>query len=110
VRIGFIARALTYGLIGVIAARLAVDGHSSSAQPNQQGALTLIVQAPLGRVALVAIAVGLLAYALWKLALSLVVRGPEGGGGTDVKDRLANLAGGVVYLAFFAVAVPGVDR
>jgi hypothetical protein len=104
VRAGFIARGLTYGLIAAIAIRLAVDGHSPAARPNQQGALTLVAQAPLGRVAIVMIAVGLFAYALWKLALALLGRGPEGGGGTGAKDRLANLGGAVVYLAFGAVA------
>jgi hypothetical protein len=105
VRTGFVARGLTYALIGAIAVRLAVDGSGSGAKPNQQGALTLIAQAPLGRVAIAAIAVGLLAYALWKLALAALGGGPEGGGGTKLKDRLANLGGAAVYLAFFSVAV-----
>ncbi|MGI8864106.1 MAG: DUF1206 domain-containing protein, partial [Solirubrobacteraceae bacterium] len=105
VRTGFVARGLTYALIGAIAVRLAVNGNSSAAKPNQQGALTLIVQAPLGRVAMVAIAVGLLAYALWKLAIAALGGGPEGGGGSKLKDRLANLGAAVVYLGFFSVAV-----
>ncbi len=54
---------------------------------------------------MVAIAAGLLAYALWKLALAVLGNGPEGGGGTKLKDRLANLGGGLVYLAFASVAV-----
>jgi hypothetical protein len=32
-------------------------------------------------------------------------RGPEGGGGTELKDRVANAAGGVVYVGFAAVAI-----
>jgi hypothetical protein len=105
VRAGFIARGLTYGLIAAITVRLAIGGTSPAAEPNQQGALTLIAQAPLGRLAMVAIAAGLLAYALWKLALAVLGNGPEGGGGTKLKDRLANLGGGLVYLAFASVAV-----
>jgi hypothetical protein len=105
VRTGFVARGLTYALIGAIAVRLAIDGSSSAAKPNQQGALSLIAQAPLGRVAIVAIAAGLLAYALWKLVIAALGGGPEGGGGATPKDRLANLGGGVVYLGFFGVAV-----
>lgn len=105
VRAGFIARGLTYGLIAAIAIRLAVDGHSGGARPNQQGALTLIVQAPLGRVVMAAIAAGLLSYALWKLALAFIGRGPEGGGGHGAKDRVSNLAAAVVYVGFGAVAV-----
>jgi hypothetical protein len=50
-------------------------------------------------------AAGLLAYALWKLGQAVYGRGPEGGGDPDLKDRVSNAAGGIVYLGFFAVAV-----
>lgn len=72
---------------------------------NQQGALALIGQGWLGKLALVAIAAGLLAYAVWKLTQGILGRGPEGGGGNSTFDRLANAAGGVAYIVFFAVAV-----
>ena len=105
VRAGFVARALTYTVIAVLALALAVGIgiHPDSASP--QGALAVIVGAPLGQVALAVISVALLAYALWKLALAIRGRGPEGGGGHSFMDRLACLGGGLVYLAFFAVAV-----
>jgi hypothetical protein len=105
VRAGFVARSITYGIVGAIALALAVGAGSAPAAPNQQGALALIARAPLGRVALAVVAVGLLAYALWKLGQGAFGQGPEGGGDADVKDRIANAAGGVVYLAFCAVAV-----
>jgi Domain of Unknown Function (DUF1206) len=105
VRGGFVVRALTYGVIGGIALALAVGAGSAPAAPNQQGALALVTQAPLGRVALAAVCVGLLAYALWKLGQALFGRGPEGGGGPSAFDRISNGAGGIAYLAFFAVAV-----
>jgi hypothetical protein len=105
VRAGFIARAVTYGLIGVLALAIAFGAGTMGAAPNQQGALSLISQSAVGRPALVAICAGLLAYGLWKLTQGIFGRGPEGGGGTSVKDRVSNLAGGLVYLGFFAVAV-----
>jgi Domain of Unknown Function (DUF1206) len=105
VRAGFVARAVTYGVVGGIAMALAVGAGAAPAAPNQQGALALIASAPLGRVAVAVAAAGLLAYALWKLGQAVFGRGPEGGGGPDVKDRISNAAGAVVYLAFFAVAV-----
>src|SRR6185437_2065543 len=105
VRAGFVARSLTYGVVGAIALALAVGAGSAPARPNQQGALTLIAHAPLGRVAVAVAAVGLLAYALWKLGQGVFGQGPEGGGDSDPKDRVGNAAGGVVYLGFFAVAV-----
>ncbi|MBV8710780.1 MAG: DUF1206 domain-containing protein, partial [Solirubrobacterales bacterium] len=103
VRAGFVARALTYGVIGGITLALAVGAGAEPAAPNQQGALSLIASAPLGRVAVGVAAVGLLAYALWKLGQAAFGRGPEGGGKPGLKDRVANAGGAIVYLAFFAV-------
>src|SRR5580700_11374229 len=78
VRIGFVARALTYGVIGGIALALALGAGAAPASPNQQGSLSLIARAPLGRVALVVVCIGLLSYALWKLGQAAFGRGPEG--------------------------------
>jgi Domain of Unknown Function (DUF1206) len=97
VRAGFVARGITYGLVGGMA--LALGAGSAPTTPNQQGALALIARAPLGRVALFVIATSLLAYALWKLWQGLAP------GGGELWDRIANLAGGLVYVGFFAVAV-----
>jgi Domain of Unknown Function (DUF1206) len=105
VRAGFVARAVTYGVIGGIALALALGAGAAPAKPNQQGALALIASAPLGVVALAVVCVGLLAYALWKLGQAFFGRGPEGGGGPSATDRISNAAGGVAYLVFFAVAV-----
>jgi Domain of Unknown Function (DUF1206) len=65
----------------------------------------LIAHTPVGRPALIVICAGLLAYALWKFTQGIFGHGPEGGGSMRWKDRIANLAGGVVYLGFFAVAI-----
>jgi hypothetical protein len=105
VRAGFAARALTYTVIAVLALALALGIGIRPASANPQGALSLILSAPLGQLALGLIALALLTYAGWKLALALGGRGPEGGGGHSVKDRLSSLGGGLVYLAFFTVAV-----
>jgi hypothetical protein len=105
VRGGFITRGVTYGVIGGLAVALAVGAGSDGTSPNQQGALALIAEAPLGRVVLFVAAVGLLAYALWKLGLGIMARGPEGRGGRGPIHRAGNLGAGVVYIAFFAVAI-----
>lgn len=105
VRGGFLARGLTYGLVGVLAIALGAGAGTGGTKPDQQGALALVVGAPLGFVAIAAIAVGLLAYACWKLTQAVRGRGPEGGGGPSPGERLVNGAGGVAYLIFCAVAV-----
>jgi hypothetical protein len=105
VRAGFVARGITYGVIGAVALALAAGAGTAGTAPNQQGALELINRSWPGRAALVMIAAGLLAYALWKLTQGALGTGPEGGGGTDLKDRVANISGGVSYVIFFFVAV-----
>lgn len=105
VRTGFLARGLTYGVIGALALAMAFGAGTAGTSPNQQGAMALIARAPLGVVALVVVAVGLLAYAGWKLLQGIAGEGPEGGGGASAFDRVANIAGGIAYLVFFAVAI-----
>lgn len=105
VRVGFLSRGITYGLIGGIALALAVGAGSAPASPNPQGALTLIASSPAGKAALVVIAAGLLTYALWKIGRGVFGHGPEGGGDPSLKERVGNIGGGVAYLAFFGVAV-----
>lgn len=105
VRVGFVARGITYGLIAALTLAMALGAGTMGTAPNQQGALSLIASDALGRVALVVIAAGLLAYALWKLTQGVFGRGPEGGGSPHLKDRIGNVAGGVVYIAFFVVAL-----
>jgi Domain of Unknown Function (DUF1206) len=105
VRIGFVARGVTYGIVGGLAVALAVGAGTDGVAPNQQGALALIAKGAVGRVALVLIAAGLLAYAVWKLTQAVVGHGPEGGGSGKAWDRTANAAAGLVYVAFFLVAL-----
>jgi hypothetical protein len=105
VRAGFVTRGITYAVIGGLAVALAAGVGSDGTSPNQQGALALIAEAPLGRVVLFVAAIGLIAYALWKLGLGIMARGPEGRGGRSLKARAGNLGAGIVYIAFFAVAI-----
>jgi hypothetical protein len=105
VRAGFVARALTYGVIGALALAIALGAGTGGAAPDQQGALALIAQAPLGRAALVLICVGLLAYAVWKLSEAIWGRRGEEGADPKLWDRVSNIAGGIAYLVFLAVAI-----
>ncbi len=105
VRTGFLARGLTYGVVGGLAIALACGAGTDGTQPDQQGALALVARAPLGFAVVTVIAAGLLAYAGWKLTQAIRGRGPEGGGGPTVRERIANGTGGVAYLAFCGVAI-----
>lgn len=105
VRGGFVARGVTYALIGALVLAIALGAGTSGRAADQQGALTTIASAPLGGVALGLIAVGLLAYAIWKLSQGVRGRGLEGGASPDLTKRAANIGGGVAYLALFVLAV-----
>ena len=100
-RAGFVARGLIYGIIGVLALRLAV-GHGGRTT-NQQGALHTVANQPLGKALLTLLAIGLGGYALWRFARAAIGHGPEG---TDSKlDRVTALASGIVYASFCIAAV-----
>jgi hypothetical protein len=105
VRAGFVARGVTYGVIGGITAALALGAGSEGERPNQQGALEAIAAAPLGKAILLVAAAGLLAYALWKTGRGLFGRGPEGGGRLSPVNRARELIGGIVYVGFAAAAI-----
>ena len=75
-RAGFVARALIYGIIGVLAVKLAFgDGGKVT---NQQGALQTIAQQPFGKVLLTLVAIALGGYSLWRLVRAAIGHGPEG--------------------------------
>ena len=74
-RAGFVARALIYGIIGLLAFDLAIGRGGKIT--NQQGALRTVEQHSFGHAMLAALAVGLGGYALWRLlraALGVDVR------------------------------------
>jgi hypothetical protein len=100
-RAGFVARGLIYGIIGVLAIKLAVGAGGKTT--NQQGALKTIAHQPFGRVLLILVAIGLGGYALWRLVRALLGHGPED---SDTGfDRVAALGSGIVYAGLCAIAV-----
>ncbi|MEA2354484.1 MAG: hypothetical protein QOD61_613 [Solirubrobacteraceae bacterium] len=104
VRAGFVARGLVYGVIGGFALALALGAAGGSAT-NQQGALDAIARAPLGGPALVVLAAGLLAYAVWQIGQALLGRGVEGSDRSGTTERIGNLGSGIAYLGLFGLAV-----
>ncbi|MFN2628432.1 MAG: DUF1206 domain-containing protein, partial [Gaiellaceae bacterium] len=100
-RSGFVARGLIYGIIGILAIKLALGNGGKSA--SQQGALKTIAEQPFGKVLLILVAIGLAGYALWRLIHAFLGHGPEDSDSTF--DRLAALASGIVYAGLCATAV-----
>jgi hypothetical protein len=100
-RSGFVARAVIYILVGVLAIKVATG--SSGATPNQKGALQTIAQQPFGHFLLVLVAIGLGGYALWRMTRAFLGHGPEDSDSTF--DRVAAFASGCVYALLCALAV-----
>jgi len=100
-RAGFFARGLIYGIIGVLALKLAL-GHGGKLT-NQQGAMHTVAHQPFGKVLLTALAIGLGGYSLWRLVRGAIGHGPEGS--DSGVERLAALASGIVYGGMCVLAV-----
>jgi Domain of Unknown Function (DUF1206) len=100
-RAGFIARALVYAIIGILALKLAIG--QGGTLTNQQGALETVAHQPFGKVLLTFVAIGLGGYALWRFVRAAIGHGPEGSDSSF--DRLAAFASGIVYAALCAVAI-----
>ena len=64
-RVGFVAKGVLYGTIGVFAAMAAMK--MGGGVTDTRGAMSTLVEAPLGRVLLAVMAAGLLGYALWRI-------------------------------------------
>ncbi len=100
-RAGLIARGVVYGIIGILALKLALgDGGQTT---DQQGALQTIAQGPFGKVLLAVTAVGLLGYSAWRLIRAALGHGPEAT--DDTKDRIAGVASGIAYAALCVTAI-----
>ena len=100
-RAGFVARGLVYGIIGVLAAKLALG--QGGRLTNQQGALHTVAHQPFGKVLLTLVAIGLGGYGVWRLVRAAIGHGPEG---TDSGfERVAALGSGILYCALCALAV-----
>jgi len=99
-RVGLVARGVVYGIIGVLALKLAVG--SGGKATTQRGALETIAREPFGKALLIAMAVGLAGYAIWRLVRAGI------GHGTEQKDsgvqRVAGVASGVAYAALCVTA------
>jgi hypothetical protein len=101
-RFGYVAYGVVYALVGVLAVQAAFSGADHAA--GQQGALRSILLAPLGRVLLCIVALGLLAYAAWRLYEGVMDPEDEGRDAKGIVKRLDHVLNGLFHgaLAFTA--------
>jgi hypothetical protein len=100
-RAGLVARGVVYGVIGILAVKLAAG--SGGRATNQQGALQTIAQQPFGKALLIVVAIGLAGYAAWRLLRAAIGHGTQES--DSGLDRVSALASGLVYGALCLVAV-----
>jgi hypothetical protein len=101
-RTGYAARGIVYIVIGALAFRLA---EGVGGQPaNQKGALRTVAHQPFGHWILLAVAVGLGGYAMWRLTQAFVGTTPEAGKYSTF-DRIGALGSAVAYGSFCVIAI-----
>ena len=94
-RAGLVAKGVLYAVIAILAIKVAFGGREES--PDRGGALRTIAEQPFGRGLLIALALGLAGYALWRLAQAILDRDDEGEGPKGLAKRGANLAKAAWY-------------
>ncbi len=83
-RTGLVSRAVIYALLGYFAVDIAIHG-SSPAQTNGTGALTDVARQPGAPVLLAVLALGLLAYGLWRIVSAIGGTTPDRGADSGAK-------------------------
>lgn len=96
-RIGFAARGIMYMLIGYLALRLGrtEDGAGALEWMSSGG----------GRIVLIAMAIGFLAYAVWRLSEAAIDSEGHGSSAKGVAVRLGGAASGVIHLGLAWLAL-----
>jgi len=99
-RLGWVAKAAIYVVFGLLAFRVATGTSDEEADPS--GAVHQIAQSTSGRWVLIALAAGLILYALWRLACAAL---PGEWGPTDLAKRAGYVLSGVVYGVLAATTI-----
>jgi hypothetical protein len=102
-RIGLVARGIVYGVVGILAFKVAVGAGGRT--ESQTGALRTIAHQPFGEVLLIVLAIGLAAYALWRIVDGVAGLSPYAQ--DALGHRVAALASGIGYavLCFAAITI-----
>ena len=94
-RFGRVTNGGVYAIVGLLAAQVALGAGGATADPK--GALAWLVHAPLGRILLAAVALGLAGYALWRFVQAALDTEGKGSGAKGFLVRSGYLAIGASY-------------
>ena len=102
-RVGHLAKGVSYALIAVLALQVAFGERARTS--DRQGVLREIASASFGSAALVVLAVGFAAYALWQFVRAALDRGNQGDDAKGLAKRARCVVVGVIYAASAIAAV-----
>lgn len=103
-RIGYIAKAIVYAAIGLLA--LQVASRSGGTLTDKEGALRQIMQQPFGELVMVVVVIGFAGYGLWQLFARGIMDAENAGTDAEGLFKRARYSGaGIVYLALAVTAV-----
>ena len=107
-RYGLVAKGLSYGLVGVLAAALALTGAGKA--ESREGAFQQLAQESVyGKPLLVALALGFIAYALWRLVQAIFDRDREGSDASALAKRAGYAGRAAIYVALAVAAFQLLD-
>jgi hypothetical protein len=102
-RFGLVAQGVSFGLVAVLAIKLAV-GNGGKAT-DRQGALRAIAQDGIGRYIVIALAIGFGCYALWRLFEAVFGRKLESNEDESTWKRVSAVGKAAIYGSLCATAV-----
>lgn len=101
-RVGYVAYGTVYVLVGALALQAVFGGGGGAT--GQEGALRQVLLAPLGRVLLALIALGLLAYAAWRIFQGIADPEYEGRDAKGIVKRFDHVLNGLFHGALALTA------
>lgn len=102
-RFGLLAQGVSFGLVAWLAIKVAL--HEGGQTTDRAGALRTIAHHPVGRIIVIALAVGFGAYALWRLFEVFMGRTIERAKKRGAAKRVASLGKAAIYAALCYAAV-----
>ena len=101
-RIGYVAKALLYATVGILAAQAALGRGGRTTDLG--GALREVVRAPMGEALLLVIGVGLAGYAIWRILDAITDAEGKGGDAKGLARRIGSAARGLGHGALAVAA------